>query len=325
MSELARIRLPTIGRALMILAAAVMLLASLLAGGASAHGAPIDPASRAYSCWARWGDDFQNPDMETEDPMCWQAWQADPDAMWNWNGLLRDGVGGDHQAAVPDGELCSGGLTSDGRYAALDTPGPWQATPVDNDFTVTVHDQAQHGADYYRVYVTEQGFDPTTDELGWDDLELVTETDSFAPGEGTANETGGVNVSFDASAPGRTGQHIVFTIWQASHSDQSYYWCSDVVFPGGDGDTPVAEEPDVPVEDLSEPEVPDAGDSGSEEQPAEDAGGEEPAAEEPETDTPDAETPTANGDEQQSGGFNFDALLDQLLGIFTLIRDFVGL
>ncbi len=29
--------------------------------------------------------------MVTEDPMCYQAWQADPNAMWNWNGLYREG------------------------------------------------------------------------------------------------------------------------------------------------------------------------------------------------------------------------------------------
>jgi chitin-binding protein len=32
--------------------------------------------------------------------------------------------------------------------------------------------------------------------------------------------------------PGRSGRAIVYTIWQASHSDQSYYFCSDVSFGG---------------------------------------------------------------------------------------------
>jgi predicted carbohydrate-binding protein with CBM5 and CBM33 domain len=230
---------------LVILLPAMMIaIATMRAPGASAHGSTIDPMSRNYSCWKRWGSQFQSPRMVTEDPMCDQAWKADPNAMWNWNGTYRDGVGGNHQAAVPDGQLCSAGRTGGSRYAALDNPGPWVATPLANNFRVTVHDQARHGADYYRIYVTKQGFDPLTQRLGWGDLELVTETGRIAPGAGRAEADqvlNGVSVGIDARAPGRTGRHIVFTIWQASHSDQSYYLCSDVIF--GQGGTPPTGEP----------------------------------------------------------------------------------
>ncbi|QBI55607.1 lytic polysaccharide monooxygenase auxiliary activity family 9 protein [Streptomonospora litoralis] len=224
------------GRRLLVVGAAVpLMLSTVFAGSAFAHGSTIDPASRNYGCWERWGDDFQNPDMATEDPMCWQAWQADSTAMWNWNGLYRENVGGDHQAAIPDGQLCSAGNTAGGRYAALNTPGEWKTTAVDNDFTVTVHDQALHGADYFRVYVTEQGFDPVTEELGWGDLELLADTGVVEPGEGRPSDgeaLNGVSIDIDVSAPGRSGHHIVYMIWQASHYDQVFYACSDVSFPG---------------------------------------------------------------------------------------------
>lgn len=199
---------------------------------AAAHGSTIDPASRNYGCLDRWGDDFQNPAMADEDPMCWQAWQDNPNAMWNWNGLYRDGVGGDHQGAIPDGQLCSAGQTEGGRYNSMDTVGDWEATDIGTDFTVQVHDAALHGADYYQVYVTEQGFDPLTQELGWGDLELVAETGPVAPGEGEPSSDpnlGGVTVSIDASAD-RSGRHMVYTIWKAAHMDQTYYLCSDVNF-----------------------------------------------------------------------------------------------
>ncbi len=45
-----------------------------------------------------------------------------------------------------------------------------------------------------------------------------------------------MSIQIPANAPGRTGRHIVYTIWQASHLDQSYYLCSDVDF-GGSGPT----------------------------------------------------------------------------------------
>ncbi|GAB3979779.1 lytic polysaccharide monooxygenase [Plantactinospora veratri] len=242
----ARRRTPMVLRILAVAAGAVVLLAAALAVSqdtANAHGSTINPASRNYGCWKRWGNDFQNPAMATQDPMCWQAWQADPNAMWNWNGLYREGVNGNHQAAVPSGQLCSAGETGGVRYAALDNPGNWQATNVGSSFNVTVHDQALHGADYFRIYVTRQGFNPLTQRLGWGDLELVRETGRYAPGEGT-RENGdpvlnGVSITMPVSAPGRSGRHIVFVIWKASHADQNYYWCSDVNF-GGSNPQPTA-------------------------------------------------------------------------------------
>ncbi|MBE1490057.1 chitin-binding protein [Plantactinospora soyae] len=232
-------------RVLALAATVVVLVATVLAvtrDSASAHGSTINPASRNYGCWKRWGNDFQNPNMATQDPMCWQAWQADPSAMWNWNGLYREGVAGDHQGHVPSGQLCSAGETGGVRYAALDNPGNWQAANISNNFNVTVHDQALHGADYFLIYVTRQGFNPLTQRLGWSNLELLKETGRYAPGAGT-RENGdpvlnGVSNSIAISAPGRTGRHIVFVIWKASHSDQNYYWCSDVNFPGGGGGNP---------------------------------------------------------------------------------------
>jgi predicted carbohydrate-binding protein with CBM5 and CBM33 domain len=207
-------------RAVAVLSAAAALLVGF-APTASAHGTTIDPPSRNYGCWARWGSDFQNPAMATQDPMCWQAWQTDTNAMWNWNGLYREGVAGNHQAAIPDGQLCSAGRTQGGRYRAMDTVGDWKAVNKSRNFTVDVYDQAFHGADYYRVYITRQGFNPITQPLRWSDLELVTTVGRTPPQEHTF---------LPVNAGSRTGRHIVYTIWQASHLDQSYYWCSDVNF-----------------------------------------------------------------------------------------------
>jgi chitin-binding protein len=211
----------TIVRAAAALAAAVMVLVGAPAGPAAAHGSATDPPARNYGCWERWGSDFQNPAMATQDPMCWQAWQDNPNAMWNWNGLYRENLAGDHRGNIPDGALCSGGHAEGGRYDSLDTVGAWQAVPKARQFTLTITDQARHGADYVLVYVTRQGFDPTTQPLRWDDLELVARAGEIAP-------NGTYQVPVDAGT--RTGRHVVYTIWQASHLDQSYYFCSDVVF-----------------------------------------------------------------------------------------------
>jgi chitin-binding protein len=215
---------------------AALVVVVLPSGPAQAHGNVISPASRNYGCFLRWGDKFQDPTMATVDPMCYQAWQADPNAMWNWNGLYREQVAGNHQGVIPDGQLCSAGHTQSGRYNAMDTVGDWKATTVGNNFTVQVFDQALHGADYLWVYVTNPGFNPVTTALKWSDLTRVAVVGNTPASQWTA-VTGGVQLNIPVSLTGRTGRAMVYTIWQASHMDQSYYWCSDIDFSGG-GTTP---------------------------------------------------------------------------------------
>lgn len=203
------------------MAAVTLLVAPWLTPSASAHGSTAAPVSRNYGCWLRWGNDFQNPAMAQQDPMCWQAWQYNTNGMWNWNGLYREGTGGNFQAFIPDNQLCSAGHTQDGRYNSMDVPGAWKTSKISSNFTVDILDQALHGADYLQVYVTNQGYNAETDALDWGDLTRVATTGKYAPASHYV-----VNVS----APGRTGHHVVYTIWKASHADQIYFFCSDVTF-----------------------------------------------------------------------------------------------
>jgi lytic cellulose monooxygenase (C4-dehydrogenating) len=229
MSSSLRIRILISG--LVGIVVATLAAVVLPAAPAAAHGNVTGPASRNYGCYERWGSKFQDPTMATVDPMCWQAWQADPNAMWNWNGLFREGVAGNHQAAIPDGQLCSAGHTQSGRYNALDAVGNWAATSVGNSFNVRLFDGASHGADYIRVYVTKPGFNPVTTALKWSDLELVSQIGNTPAAQWTA-VYGGVQIDVPVALSGRAGRAMVYTIWQASHLDQSYYFCSDVSFGG---------------------------------------------------------------------------------------------
>jgi lytic cellulose monooxygenase (C4-dehydrogenating) len=217
-------------------AVAATAAGAFTAESASAHGAVSDPVTRAYDCNQRWQSP-SDPGMQAQDPMCYQAYQADAQAMYNWNGLFRENVKGQHQANIPDGTLCSGGLTFDGRYAALDVPGNWHTTSKPNQFTLKLNDPSSHGADYLKIYITKQGFDPLTQKLAWGDLELVAETGRQAPSQ---------TYTAQVNAGSRTGRHIVYTVWQASHLDQSYYACSDVVFGGGGNPGPTGSAPTDP-------------------------------------------------------------------------------
>jgi predicted carbohydrate-binding protein with CBM5 and CBM33 domain len=226
---------PLIYRPLFVLAAAAVMLTTVLVATAEAHGSTIDAPSRNFGCWQRWASNFQDPAMQTADPMCWQAWQADPNAMWNWNGLYQEGFAGDYQGHIPDGQLCSGGHSTAGRYNSMDTVGNWMASNISNNFTWKMHDQARHGATYIRIYVTKQGFNPLTQPLGWGNLELLKDTGPIPASAGTVETDpvlNGVTYSVPISAPGRTGRHMVFAIWLAAHADQAYFLCSDVNFGG---------------------------------------------------------------------------------------------
>jgi chitin-binding protein len=208
-----------------LLAVILALVAAIVTSQpASAHGSVTDPPSRNYGCWERWGSNHLDTTMAQKDPMCWQAWQADPNAMWNWNGLFREGVAGNHQGAIPDGQLCSGGRTQAPRYNALDAVGAWVAKGVPTKFTLTLTDSAKHGADYLKIYITKPGVDPATKAIGWGDLTLLTET-------GRYGTTGLYQADLDLT--GRSGRAMLYTVWQASHLDQSYYICSDINIGGG--------------------------------------------------------------------------------------------
>ncbi|MFI7024386.1 lytic polysaccharide monooxygenase [Micromonospora sp. NPDC049900] len=205
-------------RPLQALALALTMVVAMLpwAGAAQAHGTVINPATRAYQCWQNWGHRHMDPAMQTQDPMCYRAFQANPDTMWNWMSQLRDGLGGQFQARTPDGQLCSNALS---RNNALNQPGAWKATTVSRSFTLQFYDQASHGADFFRVYLTRQGFNPATQQVGWGNIDLIQTTGRYAPTQ---------NISFNVSTSGRSGQHVLFVIWKASHMDQTYMWCSDI-------------------------------------------------------------------------------------------------
>ncbi len=205
-------------RGVLALVISAMICLFVYTPTASAHGTIISPATRAYQCWQTWGSQHMNPDMQQQDPMCWQAFQANPDTMWNWMSALRDGLGGNFQGRTPDGQLCSNGLS---RNDSLNNPGRWKTTNVGSNFSMQLYDQARHGADFFRVYVSKNGFDPTTQRLGWGNLDFITQTGSYPPAS---------NITFNVQTSGYRGHHIVFTIWQASHLDQAYMWCSDVNF-----------------------------------------------------------------------------------------------
>jgi predicted carbohydrate-binding protein with CBM5 and CBM33 domain len=210
------------------------------APAASAHGNVNDPLARGYRCLKLYGDIWYANAFKDSDPMCSNAFQTSPNAMWNWNGMLIDGLAGNY-ASVTD--LCS---ANNATYGVLSIPGDWKTTDKPAKFNINLVDGAAHGADWIRTYISKDGFDPTTKKLTWSDLVQVGEIGKiYNPGNGTIDpKVGGSAYSAPVDATGYTGRRVLFTHWKASHADQTYYLCSDVnITSGGGGVTTTTTRP----------------------------------------------------------------------------------
>ncbi len=198
-----------------------LLLTVWAAGPARAHGAPTDPVSRVYAC----SPDGGSPSRSAA---CRAAVASNGGPFTAWDNLRIAGVNGRDRQVVPDGKLCSGGLPA---YRGLDLArGDWPSTRLRPGSTLTVRyvSTIPHTGTF-KLYLTEPGYDPTK-PLAWSDLP----DRPFAQVRDPALTNGAYRLT--AKLPSdRSGRHVLFTIWQNSSTPDTYYSCSDVVFPAGDG------------------------------------------------------------------------------------------
>ncbi|UED87086.1 lytic polysaccharide monooxygenase auxiliary activity family 9 protein [Streptomyces profundus] len=208
-------------------------------GSAAAHGAPMDPGSRTYLCW-KYGVN-ETGAIDPANPACAAALEeGGQNAFYNWFAVLRSDGAGRTEGFIPDGQLCSGGATVYD-FSGFDlVHEDWPTTHLTSgaDWEFTYNPWAHHPGTFHQ-YVTVDGWDPTT-PLTWDDLEdtpFHSETDPpYRGGVGDAES----EYYWDAQLPsGKTGQHIIYTVWERSDSEETFYGCSDVVFDGGNGEVTV--------------------------------------------------------------------------------------
>ena len=196
---------------------------------AAAHGATTSPGSRTYLCYV--DGHWTGGDLDPRNAACRRAVAAGgKQPLWDWFGVLRSDGAGRTRGFIPDGQLCSGGTT---KYAAYDAPGDdWPATRLTSGarWTVRYNAWAAHPGQF-RLYVTRDGYDPRQ-PLTWDSLEPAP----FSVWNETAPNGQG-EYYWDVQLPaGKTGRHIVYSVWQRSDSTETFYGCADVVFDGGNGE-----------------------------------------------------------------------------------------
>ncbi|MGJ5752618.1 chitin-binding protein [Streptomyces puniciscabiei] len=201
-------------------AAAPLLLLSWAAGSAQAHGAPTDPVSRVYACSPRGGDAARSA-------ACRAAVAANGTPFTAWDNLRVAGVNGRDRQVIPDGRLCSGDLPA---YRGLDLARrDWPATRLTPGaaLTMTYASTIAH-AGTFRLYLTKPGYDPAR-PLRWSDLPERP----FAQVTDPPLRDGAYHIAVRLPRD-RTGRQVLYTVWQNSSTPDTYYSCSDVVFPEKD-------------------------------------------------------------------------------------------
>ncbi|MET7862350.1 lytic polysaccharide monooxygenase auxiliary activity family 9 protein [Micromonospora taraxaci] len=203
-------------RRLFAVALVVAATVPLTATPAGAHGAPTDPVSRAAAC---------GPEGRYAATSACRAAVKAGAAVREWDNVRVAAINGRDRERIPDGELCSGGLSA---YRGLDLPRTdWPSTELTSGakFTFRYRTTIEHRGTF-RLYVTTADYDPKA-PLTWGDLEarpFLTLTDP--PVRAGAYQLAG------RLPAGRTGRHLIYTIWQNSSTPDTYYSCSDVVFRG---------------------------------------------------------------------------------------------
>jgi predicted carbohydrate-binding protein with CBM5 and CBM33 domain len=204
---------------------------------ASAHGAMMAPGSRTYLCWK---DGLTaTGEIQPKNPACAAAVaQSGVTSLYNWFAVLRSDGAGRMAGFIPNGELCSGG-----------TGGPYNFTGFNlarNDWPVThltsgasmrfdYNDWAKHPGTF-SLYITKDSWSPTR-ALAWTDLESTPFSQVVNPSSVGGPGTADGRYSWTGNLPsGKTGRHLIYSVWSRSDSAETFYGCSDVVFDGGNGE-----------------------------------------------------------------------------------------
>jgi chitin-binding protein len=201
----------------MIAAVAMTFSLTLFAAQpAFAHGAMSQPVSRVLACGPTSPENEQSPACKAAITL------SGPQAFVDWDNVRLANVGGHDRQRIPDGMLCSAGITE---YKGLDLArADWPATTlsVGSDVTFMYRETIPHRGTF-RIYITKDGYDPTR-PLRWSDLEPTPFLTAIDPA--LNNHSYLIKGKLPAN---KTGRHLIYTIWQTSSTPDTYYSCSDVI------------------------------------------------------------------------------------------------
>ncbi|GAA2401762.1 chitin-binding protein [Catellatospora methionotrophica] len=211
--------------------AAGLALTMINPGTAAAHGALLTPGSRTYLCYL--DGKSSTGEVKPTNGACQNAAAVGgTQPFYDWFGVLRSDGQGRTRGFIPDGALCSGGFT---KFAGFDAPrSDW---PLTHLTTGAAHswrysNWAAHPGWFY-LYVTKDGYNPNQ-ALTWADMEEQPFLSiDHPPMSGPAPDG---YYYWNGNLPsGKSGRHVIYSVWKRSDSQETFYGCSDVIFDGGNG------------------------------------------------------------------------------------------
>ncbi|MFF5296495.1 lytic polysaccharide monooxygenase auxiliary activity family 9 protein [Paractinoplanes globisporus] len=242
---------------LLAYAAAGLLAAGLgaiaLPGAASAHGAMMMPGSRTWLCYK--DGRTSTGEIVPQNPACAAAVaQSGVTPLYNWFAVLRSDGAGRVDGFIPSGQLCSGGTGGPYNFTGFNLArNDWPVTHLTSGKTIEIdyNDWAKHPGTF-SLYITKDGYDPTK-PLAWSDLNPTPFSQVTNPPANGGPGTDDGHYWWNATLPsGKTGKHLIYSVWARSDSTETFYGCSDVVFDGGNGEVtgvgnPVTPPPTTPT------------------------------------------------------------------------------
>ncbi len=194
---------------------------------AYAHGSMEDPVGRVYHC-------YQEGPEHPQSEACKAAVLAGgTQQFYDWTGVNQ--LAADHhRSVVPDGKLCSAGKES---HKGLDLArADWWtqaiAPDANGNYEFVFLATAPHSTRYFEFYVTKDGYNPTQ-PLRWSDLEATP----FCRITSVTLEDGRYRMSCPLPQ-GKSGNHVIYNIWQREDSAEAFYTCMDVAFTNEGSPTP---------------------------------------------------------------------------------------
>jgi len=226
------------------------------------------PGSRTYFCYK--DSKVPNGSLQPTNAACAAAIASGGTTpIYNWFAVLRSDGAGRVNGFIPDGQLCSGGKGGPydfTAYNAARSDWPYTRLTAGSSITFDYNNWAKHPGTFY-LYITKDGYSPSK-ALSWGDLEptpfasVTNPTSIGGPGSDDGKYT------WTARLPaGKTGKHIIYSVWSRSDSTETFYGCSDVSFDGGNGQvvgirggetdpaTPPVSTPPVDTPPVSTPPV----------------------------------------------------------------------